>query len=119
MKALTVRQPWADLIVAGVKDVENRSWRTHYRGPLVIHSARRRPTPADVERAEAIGGPVPFIEWHDLGRIIGRVTLIDCVQDSTSPWAEAGAWHWLLDDPVSTVAPDIVQGRLGLWEFDA
>jgi hypothetical protein len=119
MKALTVRQPWADLIVAGVKDVENRSWRTHYRGPLVIHSARRRPTPADVEMAEAIGGPLPFTEWLDLGRVIGRVTLLDCVRDSTSPWAEEGAWHWLLDNPVSMVALNVVQGRLGLWEFEA
>jgi len=71
-----------------------------------------------MDLAEAIGGPLPFIEWHDLGRIIGRVTLFDCVQDSTSPWAEAGTWHWLLADPVSIVAPDVVQGRLGLWEFD-
>jgi hypothetical protein len=35
-----------------------------------------------------------------------------------SPWAEEGAWHWLLADPVSMVAPDVAQGRLGLWEFD-
>jgi hypothetical protein len=36
VKALCVRQPWADLIVAGVKDVENRTWSTRHRGPLVI-----------------------------------------------------------------------------------
>jgi hypothetical protein len=118
MKALTVRQPWADLIVLGVKDVENRTWRTHYRGPLAIHSSKGRPSKPDVERAEAIGGPLPFAEWHDLGRVIGRVTLLDCVLDSTSPWAEEGAWHWLLADPGSVVAPDVVRGRLGLWEFD-
>jgi ASCH domain len=41
MKALSVRQPWAWLIIAGHKDVENRSWTTTYRGPLLIHAARR------------------------------------------------------------------------------
>jgi hypothetical protein len=38
MKVLTVRQPWASLIVAGIKNVENRSWRTKYRGKLGIHA---------------------------------------------------------------------------------
>lgn len=39
MKCLTVWQPWADLIVKGIKDVENRSRVTRYRGPLLIHVA--------------------------------------------------------------------------------
>ena len=34
MKALTIKQPWASLIVHGIKDIENRTWRTDYRGPL-------------------------------------------------------------------------------------
>jgi hypothetical protein len=41
MKILTVRQPWASLIVAGLKDVENRPWNTKYRGRLGIHAAIR------------------------------------------------------------------------------
>jgi hypothetical protein len=41
MKELSIRQPWAWLIIAGHKDVENRSWTTTYRGPLLIHAARR------------------------------------------------------------------------------
>ena len=39
MKILTVRQPWASPIVAGLRDVENRSWRTKYHGRLGIHAA--------------------------------------------------------------------------------
>lgn len=38
MKALTIRQPWASLIAHGVKTIETRSWRTHYRGPIAIHA---------------------------------------------------------------------------------
>jgi hypothetical protein len=37
MKALSIQQPWAWAIIAGHKDVENRSWYTHHRGSLLIH----------------------------------------------------------------------------------
>jgi hypothetical protein len=62
MKALSIRQPWASLIVAGYKDIENRSWRTSYRGPVLIHSAQRV---ADVtleeiaRRLKVAIGPLP------------------------------------------------------------
>ena len=41
MKALTIRQPWAELILRGRKQFELRTWRTKYRGPLVIHAAAK------------------------------------------------------------------------------
>jgi len=41
LKALTIRQPWAELILRGRKPFELRSWRTKYRGPLVIHAAAK------------------------------------------------------------------------------
>ena len=44
MKVIVVRQPWAWLIVHGYKDIENRSWRTRYRGTLLI-SGERQPPP--------------------------------------------------------------------------
>lgn len=48
MKALTLTQPWASLVAAGVKTIETRSWSTSYRGPLAIHAASKIPT--DVRR---------------------------------------------------------------------
>lgn len=39
MKTLSIRQPWASLIVKGFKDVENRSWRTPIRGEIAIHAS--------------------------------------------------------------------------------
>lgn len=42
IKALTIRQPWAHAIFHLGKDVENRSWRTRYRGPLLIHAGAHR-----------------------------------------------------------------------------
>ena len=41
MKALTVQQPFASLICQGIKDVENRSWRTNFRGTIYIHAAAK------------------------------------------------------------------------------
>jgi hypothetical protein len=41
MKALSIRQPWAWLIVHGVKDVENRTWRTNFRGRFLVHAGMR------------------------------------------------------------------------------
>lgn len=54
MKALTIRQPWASLIAAGVKTIETRSWSTEYRGPLAIHAGKAKPERSE----EGCGVPV-------------------------------------------------------------
>ena len=46
-RALSIRQPWAWLILNGYKDLENRTWRTDYRGPLLIHAGMRVETDKD------------------------------------------------------------------------
>ena len=43
MKAITLTQPWATLVASGEKQVETRSWKTSYRGPLAIHAAKGFP----------------------------------------------------------------------------
>lgn len=105
MKALTVRQPWASLIIAGVKDVENRTWRTSYRGRLLIHAGRGRDT-CDHEVPDDLPG----------GVILGSVTLLDCVRDHPSPWSIPASWHWLLGDVQPWARPVPVRGQLGLWD---
>lgn len=102
LKALTIKQPWASLIVEGVKDVENRSWRTNYRGRLIIHAAA---TPVRGMQSE---GPT--------SAILGSVDVIDCVRDSDSDWASEGAWHWVLVNPVRFRRPISCKGTLGLWD---
>ena len=42
MKALSIRQPWAGLIIAGIKTIENGPWRTNFRGPLLIQASVAR-----------------------------------------------------------------------------
>jgi len=65
MKAISVWQPWALLLVHGLKKIETRSWLTKYRGPLLIHAALKE---------------LPGLGILNLprGGIIGTVDLIDC-----------------------------------------
>lgn len=83
VRAISLWQPWASLWVAGVKVHETRHWPTDYRGPLVVHAAKR---PIDrylgvlleavCENAFGVGwrrsGQVP------LGALLGMVELVDC-----------------------------------------
>jgi len=114
-KALTIHQPWASLITAGIKDVENRRWVTGHRGPLWIHAGKAtdHSRPA-VEARRLMGEP-------DLpaGAVIGWVTVSDVVvRHETSPWAEDGYWHWVLTDPHPLPEPIPYRGAQGLWNLN-
>jgi hypothetical protein len=114
MKILVVRQPWASLIVHGYKDIENRSWRTHYRGPLLIQSAASQPSGDSL--AEARRRRVKLPAQFETGGIVGMVEVVDCVEASRSKWFE-GPFGWVLSGahPLPFVPH---KGRLGLFEAD-
>jgi len=116
IKALTIRQPWAYAILHLGKDVENRSWRTHHRGPLLIHAAARPERNPGEMLAEYMNRPPSEQSLRDLpvGCIVGVVYLSDCIRDSKSKWANKGAWHWLLRS-ARAIEPVNCMGRLGLW----
>uniref|UniRef100_A8GLP2 ASCH domain-containing protein n=1 Tax=Serratia proteamaculans (strain 568) TaxID=399741 RepID=A8GLP2_SERP5 len=83
-KALSVRQPWAWLIVNGHKPVENRTWRTNYRGPLLIHASkgvlsRDYAAAFNLIRHHCLGIRLPEIDGFECGGIVGAVELTDCV----------------------------------------
>ena len=96
MKALTVRQPWAWLIAAGHKDIENRTCRTSYRGPLLIHAGVTPcPYPLRDLIREKFGITIPT--QIDYGGIVGVADVIDCVQRHDSRWFE-GPVGWVLEN---------------------
>lgn len=87
MKALSIRQPWAWLICAGHKPVENRTWQTAYRGELLIHAGQQ----FDDEGAATVLAVFPELEdlmpkQFELGGIVGAATLVDCVTSHPSRW---------------------------------
>lgn len=104
MKAISVQQPWANMIRDGDKAVETRSWRTDYRGDLVICSSKW-----------------PKIE--PAGYALAIVRLVDCVPmieghiEAARCEVYPGAWAWILDD-IRPVEPVKVTGQLGFFDID-
>jgi len=92
MKALTVKQPYASLIVEGIKDIENRTWPTKYRGRVLIHAGldRRLDPDFNKEQHNALYKYYNGIgtQRKVYGAIIGSVKIVDCVIKHPSIWAE-------------------------------
>jgi activating signal cointegrator 1 len=122
MKALSILQPWASLIVHGFKRIETRSWMTLHRGFLAIHAAawfrkaqreRYRQHPfRDCLAAAGIHRMADF----PLSSIVGVVNVIDCVpagelldeiDDRERHFGDfgPGMYAWLLADPRPLIEP--------------
>lgn len=109
MKIISIRQPWASLIITGgtnvetgaasFKDVENRIWATSYRGPVLIHASQRPDdiTPADIERRFDVRLPSELPR----GGVIGMVDIVDCVRPHPSRWYAPEHFAFVLANPRS------------------
>lgn len=104
MKALSLKQPWANLIASGQKTIETRLWGTDYRGELLIVSSKR-----------------PKIE--PAGYAVALAQLIECRPMTLGDEREAmcdvyeSAIAWVLKD-VRPLKPFPVTGKLGLFDVD-
>ncbi len=143
MKALSVKNPWPLLIALGIKDIENRTWHTTYRGRIYIHSSAKG-TDLNVVRILHDKGVLMTIsgsQYHrvigknDSAAIIGEVDIVDCVLNHPSVWAEHTAikikmvgnketevevpvYNWVLANPVLYDQPiENVKGALSLWDY--
>ena len=111
MKCLSVTPEWAEAMFSLGKDVENRSRRILYRGPLAIHASRR----FDREIALSMGlDPSSLVRQA----IIGTVEVVGCVRNSDSSWAMPGLWHWLIVNPERLAQPIPCKGSLALFDVD-
>ena len=121
MNALSIKQPWASLIAGGYKTIEWRSWRTHYRGPLLICSGK---TPDDIyfefDPDEArqnwpLGVAVATVE-------LVEVRLFEPKKDAEAAMMEEDAlpsvqgFSWVLENPVAVPDTPPVRGKQGLFE---
>ena len=123
MKILSVRQPWAWLIVAGHKDIENRTWRTSYRGRLLIHASKAMdPEDFPMQRKWIRESGIVIPEDLPRGAIVGAATLshVDCGNGyqgdglaCSSPWFE-GPFGFHMADAVEFAEPIPGRGQLGL-----
>ena len=126
MKALTVCQPYASMIVSGQKLIENRTWRTWYSGPLIIHAGKSLAWFTDEDPAD-----------YPLGRAIGVVELVDgvvrnhvvnqlvdyCGLDEVAAREQYekhanGPYCWVLRNPMRFAQSIEIRGAQGLWNCD-
>ena len=130
-KGLSIVQPWASAIAFAGKHIENRSWRTHYRGPLAIHASGKidREQLTIPRRAVRGGEKRPLIDWinagrrqhglgpqvePDCGEIVAIAMLVDCMEKSSSPWFQ-GEWGWVISG-VIPIEPIAWTGGLSTWD---
>ena len=126
MKVLTIKQPWASLIMLGLKKYEFRSWKTEYRGELLIHAGKG----IDKDGMERLKKYIP--ENMPTEKFLGKVRLIDCIKISPefydkvqkenkdiyakSVFNQDYAWQMevieVYDNPIK------VKGKLRLWNYE-
>ena len=140
MRALTVQQPWAGLIAAGIKPVENRTWKPAAtlapNRHFAIHAGAGKATADDLEALTYHGIDVDALigasdaEVIRLTRVTQRAVIAvarfigahPCGQDPvfgtdccTDPWALEDCWHWQIGGVAALADPVPVRGALGLW----
>ncbi len=140
MKAISIKQPWASLIIEGIKDIENRTWKTSFRGTVLVHAtAKTAGIPSELLTNEqwdslhyCIESPFWMFELmagrYTNSAIIGTVDIVDCVVNHPSIWAEKTDYenfnedpvyyNWVLSNPVKFDEPILnVKGKLSLWDY--
>ena len=114
MKAISLKQPWANLVIDGKKTLETRIWQTYYRGELVICSSSK-PDLATVH---------PNEDRNPMGYALGTVELIDIVKMNINHEKDAmcklykGAYAWILKNPRKFKTPIKVKGQLNIFDIE-
>jgi len=119
---LSIRQPWAHMILHQGKDIENRTWPTKVRGRILIHASKGMTHDEwvdawDFAREDCGVAMVDKARCEILrGGIVGSVEIVDCVQHSDSPWF-CGPWGFVLRDP-QPLAFTPCRGALGFFRHN-
>ena len=125
MKVLTIKQPWASLIVNGYKKYEFRSWKTNYRGKILIHAGM------SIENDMALKVKKYNLEYVK-GAIIGEAEIVDCIlvdeqfnnqliQIDKVVYGKNNhitTYAWKLENIKKYDNPIYIKGKLGLWNYE-
>ena len=126
MKVISIKQPWPTLIVEGYKRFEFRSWKTNYRGDILIHAGKG----IDKEAMERLKKYLP--DEIPIGKIIGKATLTDCVpmskdfadmlskenNDIYTTHSFSRNYGFKLENVEKLDNPIEIRGQLGLWNYN-
>lgn len=125
MKTLSIIEPYASLIRNGVKHIETRSWKTKYRGEILIHASGKNIPREYRDNADLMALVTDTLPGH----ILGKARLVDCIE-MTEDWIATlsetertcglyspGRYGWVLED-IEPIEPIKAKGKLGLWEYE-
>ncbi|MDA4129165.1 MAG: ASCH domain-containing protein [Thaumarchaeota archaeon] len=124
MKALTLIQPWATLIIDGRKKIETRSWKTKLTGIFAVHAGKK----VDTYAAERFGYDPTQLPTSS---ILGTAELYDCFQFTENTWEEmrdteevkygdfdVGRYGFRLQNVIEFEEPISAKSSLGFWEWE-
>jgi hypothetical protein len=139
MKALSLWQPWASLVIMGAKAWETRSWTTTYRGTLLIHASAKKGSKREKALFETdpyFGKYIKYIDLLPYGCLVGTVVLKNIYttgwllqhleDDTTTNWKEEfvfddftpNRYAWQLENPIPFTHCLPMKGMLGLWDYN-
>ena len=125
MKILTLKQPWATLVAEGYKKYEFRTWKTNYRGEILIHAGKGIDKDG-MKRVSKLNLEYPQ------SKILAKVTIKDCIEltpDKNKDIItenhliygnkfERTGYAWELENVEKINSESILQGKLGLWNYE-
>lgn len=124
MKVLSIREPWASIIINGYKEYEFRSWKTNYRGKILIHASKNIEK-ENVERFKELN--LNYKQEF----IIGEAELVDCIPVTKEfennlinrneliygGTKNRTGYAWKLKN-IKAIEPIQAKGQLGIWNYD-
>lgn len=124
MKVLTLKQPWATLVAEGIKRYEFRSWKTNYRGKILIHAG----IGIDKEAMKKFAG---LNLTFPSKKILAEVEIVDClflddelnkkiISENNIVYGskKREGYAWMLDNIKKINYEKEINGKLGLWNYD-
>ncbi|KAJ7973558.1 Activating signal cointegrator 1 [Quillaja saponaria] len=134
---LTMHQPWASLLVYGIKRIEGRSWPAPIRGRLWIHAASKVPEVSTIKAMEdfyreiyAVNGisDLKFPEHYPVSRLLGCVEVVGCVKcEELASWEMVPEgvrlegqtdYFWLCEQPRKLLIPFEMRGYQGVYNLE-
>ena len=124
MKVLTLKQPWATLIAEGIKKYEFRTWKTNYRGKILIHAG------SGIDKKEMEKFEFLHLKYPKK-RILAEVEIVDClelddklndniIKENNIAYGlkRRVGYAWKLDKVKKINYDKEVSGKLGLWNYE-
>ena len=126
---LSMHQPWASLLVQGIKRVEGRTWYTPHRGRLWIAAAAKQPTDHDIAAVEAMYRAlyghknIAFPKQYPVSCLLGCVDLVDCLaqEDYKEEFPEGESespYVFVCENPQQLTVKFPVKGQHKIWKLD-